>query len=163
MCTCFCICFCFLFCFFVLFAFVLFLFCLYNVRMPQYLSSAVLGQVVNARSRSRVRTDGRTVRYERQSRRVDGRFDAWLGVSWRAASLRTGLDLERLYDRPSGYATWTARSLTFYVMSYACAHGRCHTAPPYAMAPPGVHARVRTRPRPATSTPRPPHVMFLKA
>ena len=42
-------------------------------------------------------------RYERQSRRVDGRFDAWLGLSWRAASLRTGLDLERLYDRPSGY------------------------------------------------------------
>ena len=32
----------------------------------------------------------------------------WLGVSWRTASLRTGLDLERLYDRPSGYATWTA-------------------------------------------------------
>ena len=54
---------------------------------------------------SRVRTDGRTVRYERQSRRVDGRFDAWLGVSWQAAPLRTGLDLERLYDRPSGYAT----------------------------------------------------------
>ena len=45
-------------------------------------------------------------------------------MSWRAASLRTGLDLERLYDRPSGYATWTA----FYVMSYACADGRCHTA-----------------------------------
>ena len=60
-------------------------------------------------------------------------FDAWLGVSWRAASFRTRLDLERLYNRPSGYATWTA----FYVMSYACAHGRCHTAR------------------------RPPHVMFL--
>ena len=82
--------------------------------------------LVNARSRSRVRTDGRTVRYERQSRRVDGRFDAWLGVSWRAVYLRTGLDLERLYDRPSGHAIWTARSLTFYVLSYACAHGRCH-------------------------------------
>ena len=95
--------------------------------------------LVNARSR-RVRTDGRTVRYERQSRRVDGRFDAWLGVSWRAASLRTGLDLERLYDRPSGHA-WTACSLTFYVLSYACAHGRCHTAVPrtagQASTPPG--------------------------
>ena len=52
--------------------------------------------LVNARSRSRVRTDGRAVGYERQSRSVDGRFDAWLGVSWRAASLRTGLDLESL-------------------------------------------------------------------
>ena len=51
--------------------------------------------LVNARSRSRVRTEGRTVGYERQSRPVDGGFDAWLGVSWRAA-LRTGLDLERL-------------------------------------------------------------------
>ena len=45
--------------------------------------------LVNARS-------GRTVGYERQSRPVDGGFDAWLGVSWPAASLRTGLDLERL-------------------------------------------------------------------
>ena len=55
--------------------------------------------LMNARSRSRVRTTGRSygpVGYERQSRPVDGGFDAWLGVSWRAASLRTELDLERL-------------------------------------------------------------------
>ena len=51
--------------------------------------------LVNVRSRSRVRTDGRTVGYERQSQLVDGGFNAWLGVSWRATSLRNGLDLER--------------------------------------------------------------------
>ena len=42
---------------------------------------------------------------------------------------------DRPSDRPSGYATWTA----FYVMSYACADGRCHTAAP------GVHPTSTSR------------------
>ena len=84
---------------------------------------------MNARSRSRIRTDGRTLVLGPQRSSSPAHAQP---------RVEPAIDPSRLpFISYRTTATWTARSLTFYVMSYACAHGRCHTAR------------------------RPPHVMFL--
>ena len=107
------------------------------------------------RSRSRIRTDGRTV--------VLGRVRSARQLTPNHASNLPSTRRDcRSYLTPSGHA-WTARSLTFYVLSYACADGRCHTAPPYIYgATPGVAYSMRIcADMPGRPCPRPPHVMFL--
>ena len=62
-------------------------------------------------------------------------------MSWRAASLRTGLDLERLYDRPSGYdldrAFTNVLRLVVRMRTRQVPHRQAST-------PPGVHHHTST-------------------
>ena len=78
--------------------------------------------LVNTRSR-RVRTDGRTVvlvRVRSSKKRLASSRPTTRRTCHRPVVIAVHI---LLYDCPSGHA-WTARSLTFYVLSYAYAHGR---------------------------------------
>ena len=89
---------------------------------------------VRPRSRSRVRTDGRTVRYERQSRRVVGRE--------LASRFFEDQTRPRMTVRPSVRIPDLDRAFT-NVLRHV------------------VRMRTRQVPHRQASTPRPPYVMFL--
>ena len=84
---------------------------------------------------------GRTVRYERQSRRVDGRFDALVGREL-ASRFFEDRTRPRTTVRPSVRTRDLDRAFTNVLRLV-------------------VRMRTRQVPHRQASTPRPPHVMFL--